>query len=292
MLRNILYLFLLLLMACGEKQKTPKQAMAGKLRLGNISGVWLLTKPDFIADTYVQEQVLERYRDSLEAAHDLKMVACDADHGFWQLTTYDQKTPGDYRFLDGQLVFDNGGRHFNPLKGWVFVDADSCTISLKQVLRFAKTDSISVDWILRPVLDDSLLMVLQNDRIRKWLRKPDSSEALPTIKLRVENMLRFYGAYMRSLSSVTDYFRNDGVPLPFNFYAHGLGFKKLSETPAMANYFFDEANTKMAYAVLDKAFDRTAGIKKYPDGKDYTEEYGLFFIMLADAIKSVEIKNQ
>jgi hypothetical protein len=267
------YLLILLLVVAGCKSQTKNAANQLK---ETVKGNWFVLYPDDGLLTKEQEKIYAAIQDSLVDIKCQKLISLRADGNFVQLDTMDAK--GSWATKGNEWVYiNNGGEGFMDFKT-TFVGVEEDRLTLMETIK-VQDQSLKFIWHLLK-LDTGNAAQLFLPTENKWRKKATSSENEIQLKERLMEMLRYYTIYFNLISDKASYFIPKRIILPVKLYQHAIGLKNWEEATNFQRLFYNEAEAKQAYAILEKGI-ADADFDDIADLKSYTKEYAAMFQKVA-----------
>ena len=245
-----------------------------------IVGNWLIAYPKHSLKTAHQQEVYGRHQDSLVNLFGLKLISFDAKGRFTDMDSAMASTGKWALKGDSSLRITGGGKGFHPFDAMI----RRIGYGRMQLIQYLplEDERIKVTWHLEQVDEDHAGASLFEPAMNNWRRKPTASESVDDMKKRLATALSFYGTYFETISGEANYFSPIRVPLPFEYYQHGLGMSSFIK-PAFRELFYDVADANTAYELLETTISTLS--KQYPSGKTYTNEYGAFLKLMAAKLR-------
>lgn len=269
---KFLYLLLLcLLSACVSEKSNDLQS--------NVQGNWLLlnmrAEAPYLDSSFLQSE------DSLTQIYTHKLIRLGEEGLFTDLDSI-YKQEGKWLLVENKyLAIAKAGKGFEMFVS-EFVDFDN----EKQILRLRqkisksnKIDSVAVIWQLKKIEPSHTNYSLFADSNQSWRKKTLVPQSEAELKAKLSKMLNYYGDYFELISAESDFFVTWRIPLPFRFYAHGVGLKSLEKSIGFEQFFYDADDAQKALFLLQKAMNSKPFV--YPQRDTYTLEYAAFLKMMA-----------
>lgn len=269
---------LLLLVVCliSSCKTPPKEEPVPST--GDIPGHWLILYPKHVLKTTEQREVYASAQDSLVSLFGLKLIGFGTNGDFLQVDS-SFSTPGKWMVKENnQVMVKQGGKGFEGFKG-EFLEIRNDTLRIAEQLKL-EDETIQVVWYLKR-LDDKSVKTFFGEQQNWWRKKPAAVEDEAALKKRLKAILEYYSVYFRLVSKESAYFSQTKVPLPFKYYQHAMGIRKLSSDMSFCQLFYDEANAQQAHTILSKTM-KDIEHERFPSGRDFVIEYAHYMKKLAD----------
>jgi hypothetical protein len=260
-----------LLTSCADEERLVTE--------NDLAGNWLITEAEPQYKDDYEKQFYVMARDSIRALKGLKLVSIKKNAIFQQADSINA-FPGSWLFNSKtqRIFINNGGIGFTNYVGGIKIDGNTLLVNEKLDLGPV---SVGVVWHLKKVPADSPAAYLFIPENNAWRVKPNHREEDETMKKRLSSMFHYYSIYFTLVSMEADYFSPKRVMLPIRYYQHGVGMRDLDMADNFKALFFNEADFKKAYAMVEQAIKSE---QLYPSGKDFTEEYATYFRQLERAV--------
>lgn len=270
------YLLLLCLLgSCVTKKSNDLQS--------NVVGNWLLL--NMVPESpYVDSSFLPS-EDSLTQLYTHKLISLQEEGIFTDIDSF-YNQPGKWLVVDNKhLAIAKAGRGFELfVTDFVDYDDEKQLLRLRQKISKGNAiDSVAVIWQLKKIEPDHSSFKLFAGSSHSWRKKTLTPESEAAIQERLSKMLLYYGEYFELISAESDFFVTWRIPLPFRFYAHGVGLKTLDKTPHFETFFYDAADAAKAIHLIENAMRTNTAA--YPKRDTYTLEYAAYLKMLAIELK-------
>jgi hypothetical protein len=266
-----IYILSILLTSCVDEEKLVNDS--------DLMGDWLITEAEPQYKDDYERQFYVMSKDSIRALKGLKLISIKKDAVFQQMDSLNV-FPGSWLFNSRkqQLVINNGGMGFSNYIGLVKMDKAALLINERVELGPV---TLGITWHLKKILSDSPAAYLFIPANNAWRIKPAQPEEEGVMKKRLSSMFHYYSLYFTLVSREADYFSPKRVMLPIRYYQHGVGMRDLEMVDNFKALFFDEADFKKAYTMIELAIKAE---QRYPSGKDFTEEYAAYFRQLESVV--------
>lgn len=250
----------------------------------DITGNWLVVSSDPQYNGDEERDIYLAQKDSIIGPRGLKLISIKAKGIFQQLdSTYN--TPGSwlYNNKNQQFFVNNAGPGFRAFSGRVMgCKEDTMSIEEKVSLPGA---SFPVVWHFKKIVADSPANYLFVPANNQWRIRPTATEDEATLRKKLSVMFHYYSVYFNLVSREANYFSPKRVLLPIKYYQHGVGMRDYEMVDNFKAIFYSEEDARRAY-------DLVAGtmklVRRFPTGKDFVEEYALYFEKLEKAVMSSE----
>jgi hypothetical protein len=264
MFRCILF-FLLFITSCAQVSRQEKIQRA-------VTGDWLVIWGQHRLQDEEQYQVYGKIQDSIIEAKSLKLVRFFDDGSFLQMDTPEQS--GKWQVSRaGEVVIGDGGQGFDNLKT-NFLRFKQNELELEEQLNM-NGDVILLNWHLKKIKNSSLFERERN----LWRNRPTRAETEQEIRNRLAIIFIYYSDYFKLVAKESSYFIGRRVPLPLKFYQHAMGTLDFDPRSNFANLFFNEEQARLAHGWVKRTVYRLGN--KFPDGKNYVEEYADYMKLVA-----------
>lgn len=260
--------------SCGSYDKT----ITGKDIIGN----WLVvsSEPQFDETIMIQKEDYQSLKDSLIGPRGLKLISI-MDKGLFRQVDSSYALPGSWLFNEKtrQIFVNNAGPGFKSFSGYV----QGCykdTMSIVETLNLP-IHPMTVIWHFKKITEspEADLFAPANNQ---WRIKPNHPEDDAALRKKVSDMFHYYAVYFTMVSREASYFVPRRVLLPVKYYQHGVGMRDYATADNFKALFYNDEDARKAYDIVEHAVRIE---KKYPSGKDYVDEYALYFGQLEKALK-------
>lgn len=253
----------------------------------NVQGNWLLLNMRAEAP-YVDSSFLPS-EDSLTQIYTHKLIKLDADGVFIDLDSMFNQL-GKWLVVDNKhLAIAKAGRGFELfVSEFVDFDHEKKLLRLRQKISKGNgIDSVAVIWQLKKIEPTHNYHKLFTDSTQSWRKKSLVPQSEAVIKKRLSEMLFYYADYFELISAESDFFVTWRIPLPFRFYAHGVGLKTLDKAAGFQQFFFDANDAQKAIILIEQVMNNKK--LSYPKRETYTLEYAAFLRMLGTDLDPGEL---
>jgi hypothetical protein len=271
MFRFSFLLLLCLMAACSQPKPTDLNSVA--------AGNWLLLEMSPEAPMY--DTSFNKIEDATNLTYTHKMIRLQKDGVFADVDSM-QHQKGKWLVLNNQqLAIAKAGKGFDLfVASFMAYDAKNQVLKLRHKIgRGAGIDSLPVIWQFKKIDESNQWHYLFADSSNRWRVKPLEPEPVAVLQKRLSNMLLFYAAYFEMVSAESDFFVTWRFPLPFKFYAHGVGMKTLDKSNGFEQFFYDKADAEKAVQLIENAM--RSNTSPYPKRDTYTLEYAALLKILA-----------
>jgi hypothetical protein len=271
MFRFSFLLLLCLMAACSQPKPTDLNSVA--------AGNWLLLEMNPEAPMY--DTSFNKIEDATNRTYTHKMIRLQKEGVFADVDSMQQQQ-GKWLVLNNQqLAIAKAGKGFDLfVASFMAYDAKNQVLKLRHKIgRGAGIDSLPVIWQFKKIDESNQWHYLFADSSNRWRVKPLEPEPVAVLQKRLSNMLLFYAAYFEMVSAESDFFVTWRFPLPFKFYAHGVGMKTLDKSNGFEQFFYDKADAEKAVQLIENAM--RSNTSPYPKRDTYTLEYAALLKILA-----------
>lgn len=263
---------LIFLISCKQESSRPDKI---------ITGNWIVLYPEEELQTREQEKIYAKTQDSFTGLRCLKLLRFTKEGEFNQLDSVAVK--GSWGMKENQLIqVEKGGRGFEPFHA-TFTSFDGEKMILSE-LAPVRGEKLRLNWHLLK-LEKGESLKLFDDEMNKWRYKSAKPESDSAVRVRVEQMLKYYAIYFRLLAKESSYFIPGRLMLPVTLYQHGIGLKPFDEESKFASLFYSAEQAKFAWYVLDAAIDNSK--TNFKTKGSFTEEYALWLDLFAEEVSKM-----
>lgn len=244
-------------------------------------GNWLIVYADHSLLDAAQAEKYQPLQDSIVDLYGLKLVQLLPGGVFLEMDSM-FATPGRWNvFQNEKLLIAEAGKGFELFVGdFHSLKNDKLKVIQKVIV---EKDTLPLTWAWKKIPADDPASVLFETSTNEWRHKSLAPETDVALKKRLASMLNYYSVYFDYIAKEAIYFLPRRLALPFNYYAHSVGLKRVDKIDRFKKYFYSDADALKAYQLLKTAQANLP--EKFPEKDDFVKEYAAHFLQLKNVLE-------